>query len=49
MALSKITYIDKRALQENLTITDVNKITVSDMNEIKTVLGCICSKKNRVV
>ena len=49
MVLSKITYIDKTALQENLTITDVNKITASDMNEIKTVLGCICSKKNRVV
>lgn len=49
MALSKITCIDKTALQENLTITDANKITASDMNEIKTVLGCMCSKKNRVV
>lgn len=41
MALSKITYTDKIALQENLTIADVNKITASDMNEIKTVFNAM--------
>ena len=41
MALSKITYTDKTALQENLTIADVNKITASDMNEIKTVFNAM--------
>lgn len=41
MALSKITYADKTALQENLTIADVNKITASDMNEIKTVFNAM--------
>ena len=41
MALSKITYADKIALQENLTIADVNKITASDMNEIKTVFNAM--------
>jgi hypothetical protein len=41
MALSKITYIDKTALQENSTIADVNKITASDMNEIKTVFNAM--------
>ena len=41
MALSKITSIDKTALQENSTIADVNKITASDMNEIKTVFNAM--------
>lgn len=41
MALSKITYIDKTALQENSIIADVNKITASDMNEIKTVFNAM--------
>lgn len=41
MALSKITYTDKTALQENSTIADVNKITASDMNEIKTVFNAM--------
>lgn len=41
MAPSKITYIDKTALQENSTIADVNKITASDMNEIKTVFNAM--------
>lgn len=41
MALQKITYADKVALQENATIADVNKINASDMNEIKTVFNAM--------
>lgn len=41
MALQKITYADKTALQENEAIANVNKITASDMNEIKTVFNAM--------
>lgn len=41
MALQKITYADKVALQENATIADVNKVNASDMNEIKTVFNAM--------
>lgn len=41
MALQKITYANKTALQENASIADVNKITASDMNEIKTVFNAM--------
>lgn len=41
MALQKITYADKVALQENATIADINKVNASDMNEIKTVFNAM--------
>lgn len=41
MALQKITYVDKTALQENASIADTNKVTASDMNEIKTVFNAM--------
>lgn len=37
--MSKITYTNKVALNENADIPNVNKITDSDMNEIKTVVN----------
>lgn len=41
MALQKIAYVDKVALQENATIADINKVNASDMNEIKTVFNAM--------
>lgn len=37
--MSKITYANKVAINENPEISDINKITDSDMNEIKTVVN----------
>ena len=37
--MSKITYTDKVALNENSSISDINKINASDMNEIKAVVN----------
>lgn len=37
--MSKITYANKVAINENAEISDINKITDSDMNEIKTVVN----------
>lgn len=41
MSLQKITYADKVALQENDAIADINKVTASDMNEVKTVFNAM--------
>lgn len=37
--MSLITYEDKVALNENSQIPDINKVTASDMNEIKNVIN----------
>lgn len=37
--MSKITYTNKVAINENVEIPDINKVTDSDMNEIKTVVN----------
>lgn len=37
--MSKITYANKVAINENAEISDINKITDDDMNEIKTVVN----------
>lgn len=37
--MSKITYADKQALNENTSIADINKVKASDLNEIKTVVN----------
>lgn len=37
--MSKITYTNKVALNENADIPNVNKVTDDDMNEIKTVVN----------
>lgn len=37
--MSKITYANKVALNENAEISDINKVTDNDMNEIKTVVN----------
>lgn len=37
--MSKITYANKVALNENAEISDINKVTDSDMNEIKAVVN----------
>jgi hypothetical protein len=37
--MSKITYTNKVAVNENEEIPDINKITDDDMNEIKTVVN----------
>lgn len=43
MALQRITYEDKLALLAQNQIADVNKISDTDMNEIKTVVNAIAS------
>lgn len=42
MALQRITYEDKTALLAQPSIANINKISDSDMNEIKTVVNAIC-------
>ncbi len=42
--MSKITYTDKVALNENPSVADVNKVRASDMNEIKNVVNEINDK-----
>lgn len=37
--MSKITYANKVAINENQEIPDINKVTDNDMNEIKTVVN----------
>lgn len=37
--MSKITYANKVAINENAEIPDINKVTDSDMNEIKNVVN----------
>lgn len=37
--MSKITYANKVAINENAEIPDINKVTDSDMNEIKAVVN----------
>ena len=37
--MSKITYANKVAINENTEISDINKVTDNDMNEIKTVVN----------
>lgn len=37
--MSKITYTNKVAINENVEIPDINKVTDDDMNEIKTVVN----------
>lgn len=37
--MSKITYLDKVALNENPDIPDINKVKADDMNEIKAVVN----------
>lgn len=37
--MSKITYLDKVALNENPDIPDINKVKAEDMNEIKAVVN----------
>lgn len=37
--MSKITYANKVAINENPEIPDINKVTDNDMNEIKTVVN----------
>lgn len=37
--MSKITYANKQALNENTSIADINKVKASDLNEIKTVVN----------
>ena len=43
MALQRITYEDKSALLAQNEIADINKISDTDMNEIKTVVNAIAS------
>lgn len=42
MALQRITYENKTALLAQPTIANINKISDTDMNEIKTVVNAIC-------
>ena len=37
--MSKITYTDKVALNENASVNAINKVSASDMNEIKNVVN----------
>lgn len=37
--MSKITYANKQALNENTSIADINKVKASDLNEIKEVVN----------
>ena len=37
--MSKITYTDKVAINQNSDIPDINKVNASDMNEIKSVVN----------
>lgn len=37
--MSKITFTDKQALNENANIPDINKVKDSDLNEIKSVVN----------
>lgn len=37
--MSKITYANKQALNENTSIADINKVKASDLNEIKAVVN----------
>lgn len=37
--MSKITFTDKQALNENANIPDINKVKDSDLNEIKEVVN----------
>lgn len=37
--MSKITYADKVALKENASISNTNKVTANDMNQIKSVVN----------
>lgn len=37
--MNKITYADKVAINENVEIPDINKVTDNDMNEIKNVVN----------
>lgn len=41
--MSKITYEDKVALNENADIADINKVTAGDMNEIKRVVNSLAN------
>ena len=44
--MSKITYLDKVALNEKADIPDINKVKANDMNEIKNVVnGLVKTKK----
>lgn len=42
MALQRISYENKTALIAQSGIADINKISDTDMNEIKTVVNAIC-------
>lgn len=42
MALQKITYENKTALLAQPSVANINKISDTDMNEIKTVVNAIC-------
>lgn len=42
MALQKITYENKTALLAQPAVANINKISDTDMNEIKTVVNAIC-------
>ena len=44
--MSKITYTDKVALNENPSVADVNKVKASDLNEIKNVVNANDDKFN---
>lgn len=44
MALTKITYTDKVSLDDQPSVAEVNKITDSNMNEIKTIVNAACDQ-----
>ena len=44
--MSKITYADKVALNENPSVADINKVKADDLNEIKNVVNANDDKFN---
>ena len=46
--MSKITYTDKVALNENPSVADVNKVKASDLNEIKNVVNANADNLNKI-
>lgn len=47
--MSKITYANKTALNENTGVADANKVNASDMNEIKTVVNANDDTMNAMI
>lgn len=47
--MSKITYANKTALNENTGVADANKVNANDMNEIKTVVNANDDTMNAMI